>query len=136
MAIKVFLGGTCNNSTWRDGLIPLLTVDYFNPVVDNWDEEAKAQEDHEKNVACDVHLYVITKEMEGAYSIAEAVDSAHRGILTLFCVLPEGFSKAHIKSFNAIIDLLNENTPSGSGFIIEGGVQEIATILNGLEKGE
>jgi len=31
---KVFLGGTCNESTWRDELIPMLEIDYFNPVVD------------------------------------------------------------------------------------------------------
>ena len=31
---KVFLGGTCNNSTWRDELIPQLKIDYFNPVVE------------------------------------------------------------------------------------------------------
>ena len=33
---KVFLGGTCNESTWRNELIPLLEnagVEYFNPVV-------------------------------------------------------------------------------------------------------
>ena len=37
----VFLGGTCNNSTWRDKLIPLLKIDYFNPVVEDWTEEAQ-----------------------------------------------------------------------------------------------
>lgn len=30
---KVFLSGTCNESTWRDELIKLLEIDYFNPVV-------------------------------------------------------------------------------------------------------
>ena len=40
--MKVFLGGTCNNSIWRDVLIPLLTdngINYFNPVVDDWTED-------------------------------------------------------------------------------------------------
>lgn len=32
---KVFLGGTCNGSIWREKLIPLLKIDYFNPVVAN-----------------------------------------------------------------------------------------------------
>ena len=32
---KVFLGGTCNESTWRDELIKKLKIDYFNPVVDD-----------------------------------------------------------------------------------------------------
>ncbi len=30
---KVFLGGTCNGSLWRDALIKKLNIDYFNPVV-------------------------------------------------------------------------------------------------------
>ena len=37
---KVFLGGTCNESTWRDELMPLLKnegVEYFNPVVEDLD---------------------------------------------------------------------------------------------------
>jgi hypothetical protein len=34
---KVFLGGTCNESTWRTELIGMLNgIDYFNPVVDDW----------------------------------------------------------------------------------------------------
>ena len=39
---KIFLGGTCSNSTWRKDLIPLLkenNIDYFNPMKENWTEE-------------------------------------------------------------------------------------------------
>lgn len=32
---KVFLGGTCNESTWRDKIIPELLIDYFNPIVED-----------------------------------------------------------------------------------------------------
>lgn len=32
--LKFFLGGTTNNTNWRDKLIPKLKIDYFNPVVD------------------------------------------------------------------------------------------------------
>lgn len=32
---KVFLGDTCNGSTWRNKLIPLLEIEYFNPVVED-----------------------------------------------------------------------------------------------------
>ena len=35
---KVFLGGTCNDSLWREELIKKLEIDYFNPVVDDWTE--------------------------------------------------------------------------------------------------
>lgn len=45
---KVFLGGTCNNSTWRGSLITLLDIDHFYPVVDNWTEECKAIELRER----------------------------------------------------------------------------------------
>jgi hypothetical protein len=41
---KVFLGGTCNGSTWRDSLVKSLKIDYFNPVVKNWTPECQAEE--------------------------------------------------------------------------------------------
>ncbi|MGL5752690.1 MAG: nucleoside 2-deoxyribosyltransferase domain-containing protein [Paraclostridium sp.] len=50
--IKVFLGGTCNDSTWRDKLIPLLEdngINYFNPVVDDWNKEAQLNEIKERS---------------------------------------------------------------------------------------
>jgi hypothetical protein len=74
---KVFLGGTCNDSTWRDVLIPLLKIDYFNPVVKDWTPECLAREIYEREV-CDVCLYVITPRMTGVYSIAEAVDDSNK----------------------------------------------------------
>ena len=40
MKNKVFLGGTCNNSTWREELIPQLKIDYYNPVVKDWTLES------------------------------------------------------------------------------------------------
>ena len=51
MNIKVFLGGTCNESTWRDEIIPLLEeagIDYFNPVVEDWTEDCIEIENIEK----------------------------------------------------------------------------------------
>ena len=52
---KVFLGGTCNNSTWRDRLIPMLDVDYFNPVVKDWTPECQAEEIKQRET-CEVVL--------------------------------------------------------------------------------
>ena len=77
--MKVFLGGTCNNSTWRNELIPSLEyngIPYFNPVVEDWTPECQAEEYRQKEEKCAIHLYVITGEMIGVFSIAEAVDSA------------------------------------------------------------
>lgn len=41
---KVFLGGTCNESDWRDSFIKKLKIDYFNPVVKDWNDEAYKEE--------------------------------------------------------------------------------------------
>lgn len=87
MSKKVFLGGTCNESDWRDRLIPLLEIDYFNPVVDDWDEEAYQRELKERE-ECDFCLYTITPRMTGVYSIAEVVDDSNkRPEKTIFCKL-------------------------------------------------
>jgi len=75
--MKVFLGGTCNGSEWRKTLIPLLEIEYFDPVVSDWNEEAQEREAEAKE-ACDLRLYVITPMMAGFYSIAEAVDDSNK----------------------------------------------------------
>ena len=75
--MKVFLGGTCAGSSWRDELIPSLDekeIEFFNPVVDDWDEEAIIIEAREKEI-CNVHLYTITPKISGMYSIAEVIES-------------------------------------------------------------
>jgi hypothetical protein len=74
---KVFLGGTCNDSDWRDVLIPALTIDYYNPVVPDWTEECYQRELRERE-ECDYCLYVITPKMTGAYSIAEVIDDSNK----------------------------------------------------------
>ena len=68
---KLFLGGTCNNSTWRDKLISMLTCTYFNPVVPDWNKTAY-QEELRQRKSCEYCLYVITPNMTDVYSIAEA----------------------------------------------------------------
>lgn len=88
--MKVFLGGTCT-SIWRDILIPSIRCEYFNPIVDDWDEEAKAEERKQRET-CDYCLYVITPAMSGYYSIAEAIDDSNkRPEKTIFCVLADEY---------------------------------------------
>ncbi len=70
--MSVFLGGTCGSSTWRKKLMPNLqeNVDAFNPVVENWNEEAQKREDfHKEND--NVNLFVITPETNSPYSLFE-----------------------------------------------------------------
>lgn len=84
---KVFLGGTCNESTWRDFLIKQLQIDYFNPVVDDWTEDCMIEERKQREI-CDFVLYTITPKMTGVYSIAEVVDDSNkRPEKTVFCLL-------------------------------------------------
>ena len=54
--MKVFLGGTCAESKWRQKLIPKLKIDYFNPVVDDWTEECQKEEIKQRNV-CDYYFF-------------------------------------------------------------------------------
>lgn len=119
MKTKVFLGGSCNNSTWRDKLIPLLiknNINYFNPVVEDWTPECQKEEYRQKENECNVHLYVITKEMKGTFSIAEAVDSAWQDrVITIFQVIPEGFDSAELKSLKAVSELISKR--GGYGYI-------------------
>ena len=113
---KVFLGGTCNNSQWRDKMEQYLTGDglnYFNPVVDDWDEDAQANELRERD-ECDFCLYVITPLMLGVYSVAEAVDDSNkRPEKTVFVMLrsdgSEYFGDSQWKSLNAVADLVERN---------------------------
>jgi len=107
--MKVFLGGTCNESTWREELITLLLIDYYNPVVSDWTPECMTEEIKQRQ-ECDLVLYTISKEMTGVYSIAEVVDDSNkRPDKTLFCVLPDGFDKAQIKSLGAVAAMVVRN---------------------------
>ena len=126
---KVFLGGTCNESLWRNDLIKLLEIDYFNPVVDDWNaqcmkEEIKQRED------CDYCLYVITPLMTGSYSIAEAVDDSNkRPEKTLFGILNKDggkeFTPGQIKSLNQVGRMINDN--GGAHFT---SLVSVSTFLN------
>lgn len=99
--LKAFLGGTCNNSEWRNKLIPMLDIDYFNPVVKDWTPECQAEEIRQREL-CDFVLYVITPLMTGMYSIAEAVDDSNkRPHKTIFCVLDNDiYNEAQLTTFN------------------------------------
>ena len=75
--MKVFLGGTCNNSEWRADIIGMLTIDFFNPVVKDWTPSCQEEELRQREV-CDFCLYTITPKMTGAYSVAEVVDDSNK----------------------------------------------------------
>ncbi len=124
--MKVFLGGTCGSSTWRNELIPMLKIDYFNPVVEDWTPECQEQEIIERKT-CDIVLYTITPEMEGVYSIAEVVDDSNkRPEKTMFCLLGEDkFSEGALRSLKAVEKMVKEN-----GVYITSNLENLACLLN------
>ena len=132
--MKIFLGGTCNESTWRDRLIARLEADYFNPVVPDWTEECMAEEIRQREI-CDFVLYVITPFMTGVYAIAEVVDDSNkRPEKTLFSYLDadlnesgnsKGFTKGQIRSLKAVRKMVEKN-----GAKTFRGLNQIALFLN------
>jgi hypothetical protein len=117
--IKVFLGGTCNDSNWRDVLMPMLLnrdIEYFNPVVDDWTDDCQAEEERQKEL-CTIQLYVITPKMKGVFSIAEVVDSSNKHPLgTILVVLEQDdelkFNKGQMMSLNAVKKMVKNNGAS------------------------
>jgi len=133
---KVFLGGTCNESNWRDELVSLLKIDFFNPIVSDWDEAAKMEEIKQRKI-CDYVLYVITPRMTGVYSIAEVVDDSNKQPeKTLFCVLKEDnsngehklFDVGQLRSLAAVSEMVKNN-----GAKVFDNLEDVAEFLN---KGE
>ena len=129
---KVFLGGTCNESTWRDELIKKLKIDYFNPVVDDWTEECYKEELRQREI-CDYCLYVITPRMTGVYSIAEVIDDSNkRPEKTIFCFLSKDDSKRFVNGQIKSLDKVGIMVENNGGKYFK-SLDEVAEFLNGGE---
>lgn len=134
---KVFLGGTCCETTWRDKLIPMLNIDYFNPVVSDWTTECQAEEQRQKDELCNIHLYVITPRMKGVFSIAEIIESSHdERVKTVVYIQPTDvdengeviqFDNSQMRSLNAVCGLAMKH-----GAIICNDLYDVAVKLNKL----
>lgn len=126
---KVFLGGTCNGTDWRERIIPHLECDFFNPVVKDWTPECIEEEERQKNDLCGLHLCVITSAMSGVYSIAEMVESAcnDNNKITMIQIIPEGFNEHQLKSLEAVRNLIVRN---GEYCIISDNLQDLIDDVN------
>lgn len=127
--MKVFLGGTCNDSTWRNRLIPMLKVDFFNPVVADWATECTDAEIRMRE-ECEICLYVITPKMDDCYSIAEAVDDSNkRPEHVVFVPLrydgDAEFTVSQWKSLCAVTSMVEQN-----GCVIFLSLKDAATYIN------
>lgn len=126
---KVFLGGTTADSSWRKELIEELDIDYFDPVVKDWNKEAQDEEIRQRKL-CDFCLYVITPKMKGVYSVAEVVDDSNkRPHKTIFCyLLHDGdntFSVEQTKSLARVGKMVQAN-----GSVWLHTLSDIASFLN------
>jgi hypothetical protein len=77
----VFLGGSCNPTTWRkDHLVPLLEelgVSYYNPQIDEWYPELIAIEREAKDNA-KIHFFVVNNQTRGMASMIEVAELVSR----------------------------------------------------------
>ncbi len=127
--MKVFLGGTCNESMWRERIIPMLEVEFYNPVVEDWTPECM-QEEVRQREECDILLYVITPKMIGVYAIAEVVDDSNkRPSQTVFVCLREDdddkFSNGQLKSLGAVAGMVGRN-----GAVVCPNLESAASYIN------
>jgi len=126
---KVFLGGTCNGSLWRDELIKKLKIHYYSPCKEEWTPEMM-KEELKQRMESDFCLYVITPKMEGFYSIAEIVDDSNkRPKQTIFCFINEDegniFTDAQVKSLQQLAKMIKKN-----GAIVFKTLNEVIDFLN------
>lgn len=52
--MKVYLGGVRGDASWRNRIKPMLTVDYFDPI------GSDPEEDFNQHESCDIILHIIT----------------------------------------------------------------------------
>lgn len=74
-SLQIFLGGSCNPTTWRQNLaIPFLDthgISYYNPQVENWSPEIIEIERRAKQNA-QILLFVIDKQTRSTVSLVES----------------------------------------------------------------
>jgi len=109
--MRIFLGGTCNKSTWRQKLVKMLnTYDYYNPVVADWTPECRYEELHQRELS-EYVVYVITAKMIGVYSIAEVVDDSNKRKGVVLCISDHDgtFDALQMNSLHAVERLVASN---------------------------
>merc|ERR1711998_198939 len=86
----VFLGGSCNPTTWRkDCAVPMLQrlgVQYYNPQVENWYPELMSIENTAKHAAT-VVLIVIDSQTRAIMSLMEAIEHITTGRTVVLAIV-------------------------------------------------
>ena len=132
---RIFLGGTHSGNPWRSELIRMLDekkVGYFDPIVKDWNTEARIIELRERKT-CEFVLYWITPEINGVYSIAEVIDDSNkRPLRTMY-----GFDVVStIDSDLKLSDAMVKSLSAVGGMVVRNGGRwfrqlfEVADFLN------
>ncbi|RXG70758.1 hypothetical protein Avbf_00557 [Armadillidium vulgare] len=123
MSFEVFLGGSCNPTTWRqDTAIPMLSrhgITYYNPQVAHWEEALVEAEDKAKKTAA-VLFYVLDSSTRNVASMIESAYLAgcHRKLVLV------------IQNYSGAGQLINGEAISESEFEeLDGGVRLIQDIV-------
>ena len=130
--IRIFLGGTCASSAWREELQSKLDterIETFNPVVPNWTPECQAIEDYHRETD-DICLYVITPEGDGFYSFVEVTDDSNkRPESTVLCILTEAGGKK-FEGHMLKCALKTAKLVAKNGVFVTDNLDELAAFLN------
>lgn len=125
----VFLGGTCEKSTWRNWRSKLiekldLAVPYFDPQVEKWNEVDAAREKAFKSVAR-FNVFVITGDAFEIYPDWKIYEEANKDASKLiFCTIEE----VPENQFEGISKIKKRLTRMGA--TVCKSLDEIAAILN------
>jgi raw len=147
---QVFLGGSCNPTTWRQDIaIPRLTragITFYNPQVDDWHEGlVKLENDAKANA--EILLFVIDNVTRAIASIAEAAFCIGKGRKVVLVVqmfsndefanneTGNGIHIAEMKDLNRgrtyIMDIAKQNDIPVFETVV-GAVEYIATLSSGI----
>lgn len=134
--VKVFLGGTCATSTWREELMAMLDserVEAFNPVVPDWTPECQTIERIHRETD-DLCLYVITPEGEGFYSFVEVTDDSNkRPERTVLCVLESANGKTFEGHTKKCV-LKTMELVASNGTVVLNSLDDLADYVNSYER--
>ena len=140
--MSVFLGGSCNPTTWRkDVAIPALDkagISYYNPQVDDWSPELVEVEARAKQDA-DALLFVIDAQTRAIASMLEAAEAITAGRHVVLAVLDiadgtgiggQAVTGAELKDLNRARAYLRD-IASRHGTQVFGSVEEAVKSITG-----
>ena len=140
----VFLGGSCNPTTWRKNIaIPLLEaakITYYNPQVDDWYPELEQIERKYKYNSRYV-LFVIDNQTRAIASIQEASFCIGRGMNVVLVIktikdCPEGINQNELKDLNRGRTYLAADAKANNIPVFEEVNHAIKHIIDDIRKSE